>query len=90
MVQLFITWFILINLTGFTVCAVDKYKARRGKWRIPEKTLFGIALIGGAAGVYLSLLLFRHKTRHLRFMLGIPLILVIHAGIALYLYRTGL
>jgi uncharacterized membrane protein YsdA (DUF1294 family) len=68
---------VLVNIAGFITAAVDKYKARRRLWRIPERTFFIIAALGGCPGVYLGLVLFRHKTRHLSFMLGIPAIFFI-------------
>ncbi|HHV29260.1 DUF1294 domain-containing protein [Acetivibrio mesophilus] len=63
-----------INIVGFILSGVDKYKAARSLWRIQEKTFFWLVLMGGAPGVYLGLLFFRHKTRHRSFMIGIPLI----------------
>lgn len=78
---------IFINLAGFIVVAVDKLKARRKAWRIPERTLFWFALIGGSVGVYAGLLTFRHKTRKWYFMWGIPFIFLIQIAIAIYLMR---
>lgn len=66
----------IINVVGFILTALDKQKARRKLWRIPEKTFFLIALIGGSIGIYVSMLLFRHKTKHWYFMIGIPAIFV--------------
>ena len=76
----------LINLAGFAITAFDKQKARKRKWRTPEKTFFLIALLGGAPGVYAAMLLFRHKTRHWYFVLGIPGIFLIQAAIAYFLF----
>ena len=78
-------WLIIINLAGFILCAVDKRKAIRNKWRIPERDIFIAALLGGSAGVYLSMLLFRHKTKHLKFMAGIPLIFIAETGLLIFL-----
>lgn len=69
-----ITVFAIINAVGFILVALDKQKARKKLWRIPEKTFFLIALIGGSIGIYVSMLLFRHKTKHWYFMIGIPAI----------------
>jgi len=66
-----------VNLTGFGLMSADKQKAVRHQWRIPEKTLFLISLIGGSVGVLLGMLLLRHKTRHNSFKLGIPLIIIV-------------
>lgn len=77
----------LINLAGFAITAFDKRKARKRQWRTPEKTFFLIALLGGAPGVYAGMLLFRHKTRHWYFVLGIPGIFLIQAAIAYLVFR---
>ena len=69
-----ITVLAIINATGFILVALDKRKARKRLWRIPEKTFFLIALTGGSIGIYVSMLLFRHKTKHWCFMIGIPAI----------------
>ncbi|MFZ5988876.1 MAG: DUF1294 domain-containing protein [Bacillota bacterium] len=82
-----ISVFFIVNIVGFIICGVDKYKARRGLWRIPEKAFFWIAAIGGAPGTYSGLLFFRHKTKHWYFMLGIPLIFIIQI-IILFLFIT--
>ncbi len=65
---------IMINILGFFLIGYDKLKAKKKGWRIPEKNLFVIALLGGAAGVFLGMKAFRHKTKHYSFMVGIPLI----------------
>ena len=65
---------ILINLAGLFVCAADKRRAKRGAWRIRERTFFFLALFGGGWGVWTGMYLFHHKTRHWYFVLGIPLI----------------
>jgi len=64
----------VLNLSGFIITAVDKYKAKKKLWRIPEKVFFILAILGACPGIYAGLLLFRHKTRHWYFMIGIPLI----------------
>jgi len=81
----------VLNLTGFVLVASDKHKARKGLWRIPEKTFFLTALIGGSIGVYAGMLLFRHKTKHWYFMTGIPAILIMQIILAFILTdRFGL
>ena len=74
--DLLIIALIVLNLTGLVIVALDKNKARKRKWRIPEKTFFIFAILGGSPGVYIGMLLWRHKTRHWYFMLGIPVIFV--------------
>lgn len=68
-------YIVIINLFGFFIMAADKYKAMRHTWRIPEKTLMLTALAGGSAGAWLGMQAFRHKTKKLKFTLGIPAIL---------------
>ena len=72
-----ITYMILINLCGLASMGIDKWKAKRGRWRISEKSLFLIAILGGSIGSLVGMYLFHHKTRHLRFTIGIPVILVL-------------
>ena len=74
----------IINLIGFFSMFLDKQKAKRGKWRIPEKTLFLLAAIGGSLGTTLGMHVFRHKTKHWYFKLGMPLILIIQIILIIY------
>lgn len=74
--QMLCVYAVVINIVLFAVMGLDKYKARNGLWRIPEKTLFGLAIAGGSIGGILGMQLFRHKTRHLSFKLGFPAILI--------------
>lgn len=87
-------YFIAVSVIGALVCIYDKIAAPRGWKRVPERTLFFWALIGGGPGVYLTMLLIRHKTLHRSFMLGIPAIMVfqivIIIGIYNILYLRGL
>ena len=70
-------YLIIVNAAAFLLMLADKLKAKRGAWRIPEKTLIGIAAIGGSIGALCGMYTFRHKTKHLKFTLGIPLILAV-------------
>ena len=74
----------IINLIGFFAMFLDKQKAKRGKWRIPEKTLFLLAIIGGSLGTILGMHVFRHKTKHWYFKFGMPMILIIQIVLILY------
>lgn len=67
----------VMNLTGFVMMGIDKRKAVRRLWRIPESTLFVIAIIGGSIGSIIGMRVFHHKTRHWYFVLGMPLILIL-------------
>ena len=80
--QQFLTaYLVLVNAAALALMLTDKKKARRGAWRIPEATLLGIAVLGGSIGAIIGMYLFRHKTRHLKFSLGLPLILAVQIGL---------
>ena len=70
-------YLILINIIGIILTAVDKFKAVHHKWRISESALLIVSALGGSVGMYATMLIIRHKTRKIKFMLGIPLIAVI-------------
>ena len=70
-------YLLAVNALGFGIMHYDKYLAKNNLWRIPESTLFGIAAIGGSVGCLMGMYSARHKTRHLSFTLGIPLILTV-------------
>lgn len=73
----FLIYFLAISLVTSLVTAIDKYKARKGSFRISEKALFILAVTGGALSEYLTMRLIRHKTLHKRFMIGLPLIIIL-------------
>lgn len=75
----------IINIVTFIIYGIDKYKAKKGKWRIPENSLIGLAIIGGSIGAYLGMRVWHHKTMHLKFKYGIPLIIIIQL-IAAYMF----
>ena len=77
-------YLVVMNIIGFTIMGIDKSKAKRGAWRIPEKTLFLIAILGGSIGSLLGMKQFRHKTKHKTFTIGMPAILIVQAAIILY------
>lgn len=79
-------YLIIINALGLILMLVDKQKARRGAWRIPERTLMSVAAIGGSLGSFIGMQLFRHKTKHPKFYIGIPLILAIHVWLMVMLH----
>ena len=74
-------YYLCVNIVAFILYGLDKKYAREGRWRIPEKTLLGIAMIGGAAGAWIGMQTFRHKTKHLSFRVLVPLFVVAHVGI---------
>ncbi|MGL4572516.1 MAG: DUF1294 domain-containing protein [Clostridium sp.] len=77
MSNIFLGYLLIINIVGFISMFIDKEKAKRHKWRIPENTLMFIALIGGSVGSILGMEVFRHKTKHMKFKLGLPVILIV-------------
>ena len=81
-----LVWLAVINLVTFAVYGIDKAKAKRGAWRVPEKTLFLLPLLGGSLGALLGMRVFHHKTKHWYFVWGIPLILLAQLALAVWLY----
>ena len=71
----------LINVLGFILMGIDRFKSKYNLWRIKEKTFFIVAILGGSAGVLMGMYFFRHKTKHLSFTLGIPIILFLQLAI---------
>ena len=84
--QLLIIYLVLVNAAAFLLMLADKLKAKKGAWRIPERTLIGIAVIGGSIGAIAGMNLFRHKTRHLKFSIGLPVILAVQVVLGLLVY----
>ena len=75
--QNIIIYLIIINIIGFLVMYIDKQKAKKGKWRIPEKTIFIITVLGGGIGTIAGMYTFRHKTQKLHFTIGLPTITIL-------------
>lgn len=74
-------YLIAVNVAAWIMYGLDKWKARSGKWRISERTLLIVALIGGSVGALTGMLMFRHKTKKPKFVVGIPVMLVVHCVI---------
>lgn len=83
----FIIYLIVINIIAFLAMYIDKRKAKYGKWRIPEQTLFVLALIGGSIGAIAGMYTFRHKTKKLRFSVGFPVILILQIILFFMIYN---
>ena len=81
---------LLMNLLAFALYGIDKLKAKKGAWRIPEATLLLVAFLGGSLGALLGMELFRHKTKHAKFKILVPLFLVLHIALGVYMLKTGL
>lgn len=75
--KVFITYIIIINLYAIYIMYIDKKNARGKKWRVPEAKLFVIAILLGSPGILIGMQIFRHKTKHLKFVYGIPVILIV-------------
>ncbi|RKM62249.1 DUF1294 domain-containing protein [Butyrivibrio sp. CB08] len=81
---------IIINIVGFALMGIDKRRAQRSAFRIPEATLFAVAIIGGSLGSILGMRLFHHKTKHWYFKFGMPLILILQIAVVALLYFSPL
>ena len=85
--QLILIYLVAINVVTFFMYGIDKWKAKRSKWRISEATLLGLAVIGGSIGAWLGMRVWHHKTMHKKFQFGIPLIIV--AQVAMIIWLTS-
>lgn len=85
--KMFYLYLLVVNIITFLAYGMDKRKARRRQWRIPERTLLGLAAMGGAAGAYVGMGLFRHKTRKPAFRYGVPVLLIIWLSILYYIVK---
>ena len=83
-----LVYLVIINAAGLLLMLIDKYKARKNLWRIPERVLLGVALLGGSLGCILGMQLARHKTKHLKFSIGLPVIFTLQIIVAvLFLHK---
>lgn len=87
--KILIPYLLIINFIGFWSMRKDKRKAISHEYRIPEKRLFTYALLGGSLGSILGMRLYHHKTKHLLFVIGMPIILIIQIVIATALYKIA-
>ena len=85
MVYVVVGYLVIINVIAFVVYGIDKRKAKKHLWRIPEATLIGLAFIGGSVGAFLGMRIFHHKTKHIKFYVGVPAIFMIEIAIAIFL-----
>lgn len=79
-----IIYFVIINIIGFLIMYIDKQKAKKGKWRIPEKVLFIITALGGGIGTISGMYIFRHKTQKIAFIIGFPAITILEIIAIIY------
>ena len=83
--QIAIIYLLIINISGFLVMGIDKHKAKMGNRRIPENSLFMFTILGGGVGTIIGMYVFHHKTKKLKFTIGMPLILILEILIFIYL-----
>ena len=79
-------YLLAINIVSLFLYGIDKYKAKKGQWRIPEATLLMIAVIGGSIGAWVGMRLWHHKTMHKKFKYGIPIIIIMQVSLVVYLH----
>lgn len=84
--KLFLAYLVLVNSITFAAYGIDKAKAKKHAWRTPEKTLLFLAVLGGSVGAWLGMRIFRHKTKHLKFVIGVPVIFFLQAAAAIAIY----
>jgi len=81
-------YLLIINLIGFLIMLIDKQRAIHKEWRIPEKTLIGISILGGSIGMLMGMSSFRHKTKHKKFTIGVPFILLMQICIVILYFKV--
>lgn len=87
-ITMLLSYFAAVNLIGFALMGIDKYKAKKRAFRIPEATLFIVAIIGGSIGSILGMYTFHHKTRHRSFVYGMPFILIVQIALVIALLNA--
>ena len=85
-----IDYLLLANVVTFIAYGIDKYKAKKGTWRISEATLLLMAFVGGSIGAWLGVKAFHHKTMHKKFQYGIPTIIIMQIALVMYLYTNNI
>ena len=83
--KVILLYLLIMNAAGFLVMTIDKLYAKKNMWRIPERTLMGVAAFGGSIGVWLAMYTVRHKTKHMKFVIGVPTILALQIILAVWL-----
>ncbi len=90
MIQAILAYLFIMNLFGLYIMWSDKRKARKDVWRTPERNFFVVSLLGGSIGCWAGMYLFRHKTQHVKFTVGIPVILLVQIALVLWVVSKGL
>ena len=81
-------YLLAVNIVAFVLYGIDKYKAKRNKWRISEAALLTVAVIGGSIGAWAGMRLWHHKTMHKKFKFGIPAIIILQVALMVYIHKT--
>ena len=84
--KLILIYLVAVNVVTFFLYGIDKWKAKRSKWRISVATLLGMAVIGGSIGAWLGMRVWRHKTMHKKFQFGIPVIILLQIALIIWIY----
>lgn len=87
MTKIILIYLAAVNLVSFVMYGIDKYKAKKAKWRIPEATLLLMATIGGSIGAWAGMQVWHHKTLHKKFKYGVPVIFLLQIALTFYLYN---
>ena len=90
MMNIILGYLLAVNITSFFLYGIDKYKAKKGKWRISETTLLLMAVIGGSIGAWEGMRIWHHKTMHKKFKYGIPIIIIMQVALAVYLHTNNI
>lgn len=88
MTKIILIYLAAVNLVTFVMYGIDKYKAKKAKWRIPEATLLLMAAIGGSIGAWTGMQVWHHKTLHKKFKYGVPVIFLLQVALTFYLYNN--
>ena len=83
------TFIAILNVITFLIYAIDKWKAKKNRWRIPESILLLLAVLGGSIGAWMGMKIWHHKTMHKKFKYGIHLIMILQIGMLLYLWQMA-
>ena len=83
------TSIVILNVITFFLYGIDKWKAKKNRWRIPESILLLLAVLGGSIGAWMGMKIWHHKTMHKKFKYGIPLIMILQIGMLLYLWQMA-
>ena len=90
MMNIILGYLLAVNITSFLLYGIDKYKAKKGRWRISEATLLLMAVIGGSIGAWGGMRIWHHKTMHKMFKYGIPVIIIFQVALAIYLHTNNI